>query len=377
MARAERALSQLIETTYAAAAEPSQWPELMQQLADAIGATTCHLMLRNPERTAMESSGVGVSRADAERYLREVSDYDELLGAVEARRASRIVLTQDFMRLGEMPPMLAYQSWYGPLGLGYFGAVFFGGNSRCQAWLGIGREQRLGAFPEASRQLLAALMPHLDRAFTVTEKLAEAQQLSDLALDTVDQLAMGVVFLTESGRVRLANARARSMAEEGLIRLGSQGLGFASRQADSRLKEQLGAIYRGEPGEVLPFSLGSTGGPLVYCLPYRGSAPQQDWLRDRLAAAVFIIDTDQRRVAIPERQLQQAFALTAGEVRVLQLLMTGLDVAEIAARLGVGTDAVRYHLKNIYRKVGVSRQSNLVALVSRSLGQLAGMSLPH
>lgn len=374
MARTERALSQLIEATYAAAAEPPAWSELLRQLADFIGASTCHLLLRNPVHSIIESRGVGTSPSEAARYVRDVSANDELLNAVEARRAGRVVLTQDFLSEADIPPMLAYQQWYGPMGLGYFGAAFFGGNTRCQAWLGLARARASGPFPETSRQLLAALMPHLDRAFAITEKLADAHQLSQLALDAIDQLSLGVVFIAESGKVRLANAQASRMAEAGLIRLNGHSLSFVDRRADQRLRDQLAAIrHQAAVGDALPFSLDAGGGYLVHCLPYQGSAAQHDWLSDRLCAAVFIIDTRQDRGDIPEHQLRQAFALTPGEARVLQYLMTGLDVAAIANRLGVSSNAIRYHLKNIYRKVGVNRQSSLVALVSRSLGQLAGM----
>ncbi|HUH38886.1 MAG TPA: hypothetical protein VL027_13165, partial [Spongiibacteraceae bacterium] len=135
MARTARALTQLIEATYAAATEPPAWSELLRQLADTIGASTCHLLLRNPVHSIIESRGVGTSPSEAARYVRDVSANDEVLGALEARRADRVVLSQDFLREDDIPPMLAYQQWYGPMGLGYFGAAFFGGNTRCQAWL--------------------------------------------------------------------------------------------------------------------------------------------------------------------------------------------------------------------------------------------------
>jgi len=60
--------------------------------------------------------------------------------------------------------------------------------------------------------------------------------------------------------------------------------------------------------------------------------------------------------------------LSEREAEILQLLMDNTRVPAIAEQLFISPSTVRNHLKAIYRKVGVSSQSELIELV-RSLGR--------
>ena len=57
--------------------------------------------------------------------------------------------------------------------------------------------------------------------------------------------------------------------------------------------------------------------------------------------------------------------LTRREAEVLPLLAHGATNPQIAASLGIGVETVRTHARNIYRKLGVSSRSELIAPVDR------------
>jgi LuxR family maltose regulon positive regulatory protein len=59
--------------------------------------------------------------------------------------------------------------------------------------------------------------------------------------------------------------------------------------------------------------------------------------------------------------------LSEREIRVLRLLADGLTYAEIARKLFVSTNTVKWHTKNIYRKLNVNRRAYAVAK-ARDLG---------
>ncbi len=84
----------------------------------------------------------------------------------------------------------------------------------------------------------------------------------------------------------------------------------------------------------------------------------------------------QARVEIPEAENAGRSGgdaliepLSQREVEVLQLLAEGLTYAEVAGRLVVSVNTVRFHVKEIYGKLGVNRQAQAVAR-AREVGVL-------
>lgn len=59
--------------------------------------------------------------------------------------------------------------------------------------------------------------------------------------------------------------------------------------------------------------------------------------------------------------LSELFGLTATEARVALALTEGNTLAQIARTFGVSRTTVAYHLRNIFQKTGVSRQTELVS----------------
>lgn len=80
------------------------------------------------------------------------------------------------------------------------------------------------------------------------------------------------------------------------------------------------------------------------------------------AAVASIIGQDIRNVAIDPRA-QIAFRLTAREAQVAAFLKNGFGVEEAAAELRMSPQTMRVHMRNLYRKVNVDRQVQLIRLL--------------
>lgn len=64
-------------------------------------------------------------------------------------------------------------------------------------------------------------------------------------------------------------------------------------------------------------------------------------------------------------RLAQEAALTARETQALGLLARGLSTARIEEELGIGRNTVKYHVKNVYAKLGVHSQQELIERVGQ------------
>ncbi|PXA93106.1 hypothetical protein DMC47_22690 [Nostoc sp. 3335mG] len=82
------------------------------------------------------------------------------------------------------------------------------------------------------------------------------------------------------------------------------------------------------------------------------------------AAVVTLIDPADRPA--PTSQLwREAFDLTTAEAALAELLMAGHSVESAAAARNCRPTTLRVHLRHIFAKTGVSRQSDLVGLLAR------------
>jgi DNA-binding CsgD family transcriptional regulator len=58
--------------------------------------------------------------------------------------------------------------------------------------------------------------------------------------------------------------------------------------------------------------------------------------------------------------------LSKRETQVLDLVSSGLTNLEVAARLGIGIHAVKFHLASIYRKLGVGNRTEATSIYLRA-----------
>jgi DNA-binding CsgD family transcriptional regulator len=72
------------------------------------------------------------------------------------------------------------------------------------------------------------------------------------------------------------------------------------------------------------------------------------------------------------RELSSSHGLTARESQVLGLLARGHAPSRIQSELGVGYNTVKYHVRNVYAKLDVHGQQELIGLVTSAAGPAGG-----
>jgi DNA-binding NarL/FixJ family response regulator len=90
-----------------------------------------------------------------------------------------------------------------------------------------------------------------------------------------------------------------------------------------------------------------------------------------LSADCFVTDRDiisalcALRPSRPDVAIVQADTLTNRERDILELLVEGVDVQTASLRLGITVNTARGYVKNLYRKLGVHNQLELLAVARR------------
>lgn len=218
-------------------------------------------------------------------------------------------------------------------------------------------------------QTIGRLLPHIRHFVRVRQTLADARAFGATAL--LENTRCGVVQLDRRGRIVEVNPRAMELLRQRDGLLDTHGYLRARNAAeDSRLWDLLKRSLPAGSGEA------ARGGSMTIsrlaALPPRlvlqVTPSSTAWEGSRVAAIVLIAEPEMRSTVDPEL-VAEALGLTVAESRLASMLAAGHTPKEIAVATGRSTGTVRWHIRQIYEKNQICRQTELVHLI-RSLSVL-------
>ena len=223
-----------------------------------------------------------------------------------------------------------------------------------------------GGWSSAQIELIQRLLPGIRQYVSVRHVLAGAEALGTSLTGLLDNTGVGVIQLDWRGRIVEANDCARDLLRTGEGVFDSHGFLFARFPADNADLQEL--LARALP----PFGRQGTSGsmtvrrsaslrPLV--LHVNPVGPQEAELRTWAAAALVLVVDPRRETRIDPDPVAAGLGLTPMESRVAAMLAEGMTVREITAATGRKENTIRWHVRRIFRKQGITRQAELVRLV--------------
>jgi DNA-binding CsgD family transcriptional regulator len=241
-----------------------------------------------------------------------------------------------------------------------------------------GRFSKQPAFNPADLKFANAILPHLARAWRVKSALAEMETLAGTLRFVLDRLERAIVVAGPDGKVRFANRAADRLLSGGKGIDARQGRIRAARprQTDALLAMIDGAARTGVGSasvavDALSIPHEEDGPPLaIVAEPLAPAHSERLGHATDPGAILFISDSTAANRPSPGR-VQIVYDLTPAEARLTSLIVQGQDIAGAAAALGISPNTAKYHLKTVFEKVGVSRQTQLVRRVLADVGGLA------
>ena len=218
----------------------------------------------------------------------------------------------------------------------------------------------------AQTGLIRNLLPHIRQYVSVRQALAGAGALGASLAGMLDTTGSSIIQLDGRGRIVAASDGARDVLRtgDGLFDKGG-GLYARSPADDADLQ---GLLTRALPtcggaGASGSMTVRRSAGlpPLVLHVNPVGRR-ETDFPVWPVAALVLVVDPT-RRTRIDPDLAAAGLGLTRMESRVAVLLAEGRSVREVAAATGRRESTIRWHLRHICGKHGISRQAELVGLV--------------
>jgi DNA-binding CsgD family transcriptional regulator len=207
------------------------------------------------------------------------------------------------------------------------------------------------------------LFDALSNAARLHAKLRELGWRSAAALRALDQVAAGVIIVESDGRVVEMNRAAELVLrrDDGLTvrrgKLCAQRI-FDHEKLARAITTAASVKTAAAVGRML---VGRRGGRVAYILTVAPLGVELA-VYERPLAMILVADPDARSPS--EMDLAEFFGLSQAESRVAAALLAGKKLREVAADSGVQITTVRTQLSSVLRKVGVTRQTELIRVLS-------------
>ncbi len=369
-------LDRLTAAIYEGVSEDPPWSSALELMRETLGAAHVTLMLRPP---SAESSGVMINTGVVDE--RATESYEQRFFALDpfvGLPPGEVVSAEELMGRDQWRKSAMYREYLKPLDIGHLLGADITTKDGIECRLRATRSDQDPPFSDADKMCCRILLPHLERSIRLHARLDTLECQRQLYSGAVSRLLLGIVHFSHEGSILDMNEEAqRILAEkDGLSRSG-KGLAASSRSENQELQrlisEALSGGDRGEaPGLAEAMSITRPSGRsqigiVVRAIPFAEYSES----RQRPAAAVFLRDPDGSAAQPSQEVVRRVFGLTRMEAALAILLAEGNTLDEAAEKLNVRRNTARTHLRSIFGKTGVTRQTMLVRMLLNSVVSLA------
>ena len=369
----EGAFVRAVEAIYATAIAPGTWPAALQAIADLfddVGAVMTY-------RRADGRFGVVVSPrlgAGQVEYNREWYRHDIRAVRMIERGfllSGDVATDHNLGLVEEHDRHPFFTEFLSRFGLRWFAAISICPDPNVDVVVSLQRSSEKDDYNAREVATLSRIARHAEQALRLGTRLIEAEAGSAGLRETFARLNMGVVLLDGAGRIVFSNETAKRFLAGPLDASGER---LTARAIPDRPVLQAAIEAALQPGSdhaasvsPRPILLQSDreSRVAVYVLPLRASlAPALEQFLVRSQAVVLMVEMKAGDPADPAL-VRDLLGLTLGEARVAALIAVGVSPRDAAQRLGISEETARTVLKRVFTKSGISRQSELAALISK------------
>ncbi len=361
-----------IEAIYAASLDYHQWPEVLGCVADVFGDVGAVMLWRRDNETfgSVASPSLAAAQQDyidgwgKQDIKAELCERSGLFFSGEPFTDRHIESTGvDFLNHPFTTQFLTKH------GLGWFGGIAVSPDPHVGVMLSIQRNFRIKPrYSDYELETIGIIGRHIERSLRLSIRLLDAE-LANVGLgEALTRIGIGVFALDARGRVVFSNPAAQGHVGDTLTIIDNQ-LRIRASAVHEAFRDAVAHVLHGNIGnlETRPILLHSdeTGRRVViHLLPISAPVHLAENFLTKTRAIVLVIEQKIDEPADPA-VVRDVLGLTLGEARVAAMVGAGLAPREAAHRLGIAEETARNVLKRVFGKTGVSRQSELTALLAR------------
>jgi DNA-binding CsgD family transcriptional regulator/PAS domain-containing protein len=371
--RSRDLLLKAIEAIYDAAPDPLGWPRALGAIAEYFGDVGAILIWYRNNGTF--GTIVSDRLAAAQRDYEENGWASRDIKAIRAQQYGYFFNGEPFAdrHIGydeEIKNHPSSTQFFAKHGLGWVGAVAVSPDPQVGVMLSVQRDARVKEqFSDDELEDLRRISLNVEKSLRLSVKLLSAEVTNVGLGEALARIGIGVFALDSRGSVIFSNPAAQRLTGDE-IQVMQGRLRFAGSSAAAKLDEAIAQSLQGitpdllnDPKPILLQTATSDRRLAIYVLPIFQPILAERFLTHTRAIVLAI---EQKLSEPPDPAIvRDLLGLTLGEAKIAAMVGAGISPKDTAEKLGIKEDSARTVLKKVFLKTGVSRQSELVALLTK------------
>lgn len=366
MASSETAFG-IISAIYDAALDDELWHKAVARVATALGGTGSSIAVQDRFTHELQAIAFGSQLTMLQAYNPYWASICPTWPPTYSVPVGTLMIDRLFIGRRAIEESEFYNDFLRPLDVNSAMAIKILHEPQSAGVLMVTRDHSQPEFEAEDGALLKLLVPHMEKALRIRQRLTGQPRL---AMEALDRLNDGVVVLDAHARILVANtsARHRLASGDGLLSC-SDGIRTLSNDQTQTLRGMIGQAAtrtfdrRDVAGDLIAIRRPAKRPLSVLVAPIRndGHALQVSGC----AAILFIVDPEEAPLTLPQH-LIALYGLTRMEAKVAVALLESESLVTVAEKLGIGHATVKTHLQSAFSKTNTQRQAELVRLILQS-----------
>jgi DNA-binding CsgD family transcriptional regulator len=352
-------IDRIIDEIYEVVVTPEIWLRTLDRITEIAGAegTLVSATFSDVTRTLTSRPFVLKSK---EIRAPEWSGLDERTRRFMQIKEPRFLTDRDAFTQEELEQIPFYRDHLRRIGLGWCAWTNISFPTGDTVEFCIERAGNNGPVPLAAIQKLDRLRPHLARASFLSMRASLSRaRTSVMSLETV---GLPAAILSDKGKL-LASNSLFDQSILGAVMGNGDILRFKDKSTQTTfallLAETVGGVQSAQLASFILRDNAESRPNIAHIFPL--NTHERDVFTG--ASALFYVTTLGGQATMPGELLQSLFDLTPAEANIAKLIGEGKTISNVSVGLSIQESTVRVHLKSIFSKTGVKRQSDLVRLV--------------
>jgi len=366
----DQATDDFIHTLYDAVLEAEKWPVAVEKLAGLVDASHASLMDSDfAAGVVYRLASYGMNAEDNASYAQDYAAIDPRIPIALGHNKLTWLSDYEFFDEAFRKKDQFYREFMHPRGGGESLLLTFAREGSRMGTSVIVRDLPQPKVDDAMRRSLESLTLHMDRAIKLSRRFAAITSEAILSHTVLDALSEPLACVLSDGHLHRSNHAFESILRSGKILSVKRELlqirGVARNQQFLRSVQECCRIAEGgtggDPDAQFTIRVDQASGHPAFLTVAPLAAVQ---LKSWAGRPCSLVRIDQPAHEVAEKKLVDALSLSAAEARLVSALFGGGTLTSAAERTGISLNTAKTQLASVFSKTGVTRQSELIALIS-------------